>query len=87
MRKNNNDKKQDNKNNNKDKDNKNNQNKDKNKDKNDQKNKENQQQMSKDNAEQLLNAAIQNERMTQQRMKQAMRRNMIRMDTNPKKNL
>lgn len=74
LRKNNNDKKQDNKNNNKDKDNKNNQNKDKNKDKNDQKNKENQQQMSKDNAEQLLNAAIQNERMTQQRMKQAMRK-------------
>ncbi|MGN1375970.1 MAG: tetratricopeptide repeat protein [Prevotella sp.] len=74
LNKNKNDKKQDNKN---DKDNKNNnknQNKDKNKDKNDQKSKENQQQMSKDNAEQLLNAAIQNERMTQQRMKQAMRK-------------
>ena len=51
----------------------------KDKDKNKDKDKEKQQQqpepkdkMSKDNAEQLLNAAIQNEKATQQRMKQAM---------------
>jgi len=37
-----------------------------------QKPKENEQKMSKENAEQLLNAAIQNEKATQQRMKKAM---------------
>ena len=63
---------------------KNKQNKDKNKnkqDKNKQQNKDqkqkqspqqNQEQMSKDNAEQLLNAAIQEEKATQQRLKKAM---------------
>lgn len=48
-----------------------NNNKDKNKDKNNQLPKE---QISKDNAEQLLNAAIQNEKATQQRMRRAMQR-------------
>lgn len=48
-----------------------NNNKDKNKDKNNQQPKE---QISKDNAEQLLNAAIQNEKATQQRMRRAMLR-------------
>lgn len=48
-----------------------NNNKDKNKDKNNQQPKE---QISKDNAEQLLNAAIQNEKATQQRMRRAMQR-------------
>lgn len=51
---------------------------DKNKDSKDNKNKNKQtqpkEQMSKDNAEQLLNAAIQEEKNTQQRMKQAMRK-------------
>jgi Ca-activated chloride channel family protein len=57
---------------NKDK-NKQDQNKDKNKDKDQQKkNQQNKNQMSKDNAEQLLNAAIQQEQATQQRMKKAM---------------
>jgi Ca-activated chloride channel family protein len=50
----------------------------KNKDKNNDKNKEQQQppkeQISKENAEQLLNAAIQNEKATQQRMKKAMQK-------------
>lgn len=46
---------------------------DKNKDKNNsQKDKQNQDQMSKDNAEQLLNAAIQQEKATKQRMQKAM---------------
>lgn len=55
-----------------------NQKKDQNKDQKDNKNKEQQQQqqenqqMSKENAEQLLNAAIQEEKATQQRMKKAM---------------
>ena len=48
-----------------------NNNKDKNKDKNNQQPKE---QISKDNAEQLLNAAIQNEKATQQRLKKAMQK-------------
>lgn len=52
--------------------------KDEKQDKNDNKNENKQskpkEQMSKDNAEQLLNAAIQNEKATQQRMKQAMRK-------------
>lgn len=49
-------------------------NQDNNKDKNDKQDKENrlEQQMSKDNAEQLLNAAMQEEKATQQRMKKAM---------------
>ena len=34
--------------------------------------------MSKDNAEQLLNAAMQNEKATQQRVKDAMRQNRSR---------
>ena len=50
-------------------DQKQNENKDKNKEQQQQEQKE---QMSKDNAEQLLNAAIQNEKATQQRMKKAM---------------
>lgn len=52
--------------------------KDEKQDKNDNKNENKQskpkEQMSKDNAEQLLNAAIQNEKATQHRMKQAMRK-------------
>lgn len=63
-----------------DKDNKDKQNKqNQDKDKKDQ-NKENQKQneMSKDNAEQLLNAAMQNEKATQQRVKNAMRQNKSR---------
>jgi Ca-activated chloride channel family protein len=50
-------------------DQKQNENKDKNKEQQQQEQKD---QMSKDNAEQLLNAAIQNEKATQQRMKKAM---------------
>ncbi|MBR4601518.1 MAG: tetratricopeptide repeat protein [Prevotella sp.] len=46
--------------------------KDKNKDKKDQQNPPPQEQMSKDNAEQLLNAAMQNEKQTQQRLQKAM---------------
>lgn len=46
--------------------------KDKNKDKKDQQNPPPQEQMSKDNAEQLLNAAMQNEKETQQRLQKAM---------------
>lgn len=46
--------------------------KDKNKDKKDQQNPPPQEQMSKDNAEQLLNAAMQNEKQTQQRLHKAM---------------
>lgn len=46
--------------------------KDKNKDKKDQHNPPPQEQMSKDNAEQLLNAAMQNEKQTQQRLQKAM---------------
>lgn len=64
-----------NKKNQKNKDNKNQQNK-QNQDKQSQKNQQNQpkdQQMSKENAEQLLNAAIQQEQATQQRLKDAMR--------------
>ena len=61
----------------KNKDNKKDENKDKNKNKDKDKNKQNQQkqpkeQMSKDNAEQLLNAAMQEEKATQQRLKKAM---------------
>lgn len=56
--------KEDNKDNDKDKD--------KNKDKKDQQNPPPQEQMSKDNAEQLLNAAMQNEKQTQQRLQKAM---------------
>jgi len=69
-----------NKNNDKDKNNNKNkkENKDKNnnsdKDKNNNKQSEPKEQMSKDNAEQLLNAAIQNEKMTQQRMMKAMQK-------------
>lgn len=64
--------------NNKDKQKKQNQNKDK-QDQNKDKQKQNQQnQMSKDNAEQLLNAAMQNEKATQQRVKDAMRQNRSR---------
>lgn len=69
-----------NKNNDKDKNNNKNkkENKDKNnnsdKDKNNDKQSEPKEQMSKDNAEQLLNAAIQNEKMTQQRMMKAMQK-------------
>lgn len=61
---------------NKDKNNKDKQNQDKNKNQKDKNNKQNKQQnknqMSKENAEQLLNAAIQQEQATQQRMKKAM---------------
>lgn len=46
--------------------------KDKNKDKKNQQNPPPQEQMSKDNAEQLLNAAMQNEKQTQQRLQKAM---------------
>ena len=46
--------------------------KDKNKEKKDQQNPPPQEQMSKDNAEQLLNAAMQNEKQTQQRLQKAM---------------
>ncbi len=46
--------------------------KDKNKDKQNQQNKQDQDKMSKDNAEQLLNAAIQQEKATKQRMQKAM---------------
>lgn len=46
--------------------------KDKNKDKKDQQNPPPQEQMSKDNAEQLLNAAMQSEKQTQQRLQKAM---------------
>ena len=46
--------------------------KDKDKDKQNQQNKQNQDKMSKDNAEQLLNAAIQQEKATKQRMQKAM---------------
>lgn len=49
-----------------------NKNKDKDKDKQNQQNKQNQDKMSKDNAEQLLNAAIQQEKATKQRMQKAM---------------
>ena len=61
----------------KNKDNKKDENKDKNKNKDKDKDKQNQQkqpkeQMSKDNAEQLLNAAMQEEKATQQRLKKAM---------------
>lgn len=61
----------------KNKDNKKDENKDKNKYKDKDKDKQNQQkqpkeQMSKDNAEQLLNAAMQEEKATQQRLKKAM---------------
>lgn len=58
-------KKNDNKNNNKNKD------KNENKDKNDNKQSEQKEKMSKENAEQLLNAAIQNEKTTQQRLMKA----------------
>src|SRR5574344_813708 len=64
-----------NKNNDKNKKNKNKKNQNKNKDKNkDQQNKQqkDKNQMSKDNAEQLLNAAIQNEKATQDKLKKAM---------------
>lgn len=80
--KNNKDKNKQDKNNNKDKNNKDKNNKDKqdknqnkNNDKDKNKNKQNQQnqeKMSKDNAEQLLNAAIQQEKATKQRMQKAM---------------
>ena len=50
----------------------NNKDKDKNKDKQNQQNQQNQDKMSKDNAEQLLNAAIQQEKATKQRMQKAM---------------
>ena len=61
----------------KNKDNKKDENKEKNKNKDKDKDKQNQQkqpkeQMSKDNAEQLLNAAMQEEKATQQRLKKAM---------------
>ena len=61
----------------KNKDNKKDENKDQNKNKDKDKDKQNQQkqpkeQMSKDNAEQLLNAAMQEEKATQQRLKKAM---------------
>lgn len=55
-----------------------NQDKDKNDDKKDQQNQPPKEQMSKDNAEQLLNAAMQNEKETQQRLQKAMQQ--------PKKN-
>ena len=69
--------KQNKNNNDKNKDNKKDENKDKNKNKDKDKDKQNQQkqpkeQMSKDNAEQLLNAAMQEEKATQQRLKKAM---------------
>ena len=50
------------------------QNKDKNKDKDQQKQQQSQEQMSKENAEQLLNAAVQEEKATQQRLKKAMQK-------------
>ena len=53
---------------------KNEQNKDKNKDKDQQKQQQSQEQMSKENAEQLLNAAVQEEKATQQRLKKAMQK-------------
>ena len=79
---NNNDKNQQNKNN-KDKDNKNKeqQKKDQKDDKDKQQNNQQQQpkeQMSKDNAEQLLNAAMQKEKETQDRLKKAMRQSSTR---------
>lgn len=55
-----------------DKDKNNNKNNDKNKDKQNQGGKNDQEKMSKDNAEQLLNAAIQQEKATKQRMQKAM---------------
>jgi tetratricopeptide (TPR) repeat protein len=58
--------------NNKNKDQKQNQNKNQNKDKQNQKQQQDKNQMSKDNAEQLLNAAIQNEKATQDKLKKAM---------------
>lgn len=73
-----NDKKNDNKNKSEKKQDKNdsNKNKDKNNDKDKGENKQQQpkEQMSKENAEQLLNAAIQNEKATQQRLKKAMQK-------------
>lgn len=71
-KKDNNKKKQDKKNENNDSQ----KNKDKNNDKNKGENKQQQpkEQMSKENAEQLLNAAIQNEKATQQRLKKAMQK-------------
>lgn len=56
----------------KNKDNNNNKNNEKNKDKQNQNGKKDQDKMSKDNAEQLLNAAIQQEKATKQRMQKAM---------------
>lgn len=50
------------------------QNKDKNKDKDQQKQQQSQEQMSKENAEQLLNAVVQEEKATQQRLKKAMQK-------------
>lgn len=72
--------KQDKNNKNKQNDKKNNKNKENQKqDKDKQKDKQDQQkQMSKDNAEQLLNAAMQSEKATQQRVKDAMRQNQSR---------
>lgn len=81
--KNNKDKNKDNKDKNKDQDKKNqdqnkqnqdkNQNKDKNKDnQNNQQNKQNQDKMSRDNAEQLLQAAVQQEKATKQKLQKAM---------------
>lgn len=69
-KKDNNKKKQDKKNENNDSQ----KNKDKNNDKNKGENKQPKEQMSKENAEQLLNAAIQNEKATQQRLKKAMQK-------------
>ena len=57
---------------NQDKDKNQDKNKEENKDKKDQQNPPPQEQMSKDNAEQLLNAAMQNEKQTQQRLQKAM---------------
>lgn len=68
------DKKQNKKDNNNDKDkNGKDEKKDKDKDNNKDRQQQQQEQMSKENAEQLLNAAIQNEKATQQRLKKAMR--------------
>lgn len=72
----NNNKNQDKNKNNKDKDQKNE--KDKQKQKDQKQQQKNNETMSKDNAEQLLNAAMQEEKATQQRVKDAMRQNRTR---------
>ena len=76
LQKNNKDNKNKDNNNKKNEDNKSQNNKDKNNDKEKGQNKQQQpkEQISKENAEQLINAAIQNEKMTRQRLKKAMQK-------------